>query len=510
MALRKADVRAALLWLSRSFAAKFAMLMAIFLAVPILLYGEFRAADAEKNALIGRSVQEEGRLIARSLLPLLESFQGGTANQLVEALERLSQGPTKVKLLFRPQIASDPESFFYVASVPRVSNTYLEEERQELLNTGLLAKLAESCEGEYPLAQRYTNPAGQVELLTSITPVNIRAGCWAIITSHSTGNLLGLSLGQPYWQTAEVRIAVAVYVMMALVVVSIFGGIWRNLYRFEILARRIRTAGSADASFTALNRIPELDRVAGEFDQLVESLHETARRIREAAEENAHALKTPLGVIAQSLEPLRADLPAGDPRRRRAIDFIERSVERLDVLISAARRMDVAAAASITPSLRELDLSQFVERMAAAYAETPNPGGVRVVAMADRKVRARADEDLLETLLENVIDNAVSFSPRGASVSVRVRMEGEWALVAIEDTGPGVAPGDLARIFERYVSIRERRDHEGLAEAPAPGGNFGIGLWVVRRNAEAMGGRVVAENRAEGGFRIVVWLPRWR
>ena len=298
--------------------------------------------------------------------------------------------------------------------------------------------------------------------------------------------------------------------MMALVVVSIFGGIWRNLYRFEILARRIRTAGSANISFRALNRIPELDRVAHEFDQLVESLHETARRIREAAEENAHALKAPLGVIAQSLEPLKAGERGDDPRRRRAIDFIELSVDRLDALISAARRMDVAAAASITPSLRDVDLSQFVERMAAAYAETPNAGNVRVVALAERQVHAWADDDLLESLLENVIDNAVSFSPPGATVEVHVRADGEWASIRVEDSGPGVAPAELERIFERYVSIRERRGPDRLAGAPLPGGNFGIGLWVVRRNAEAMGGKVDAENRPSGGFRFILNLQRKR
>lgn len=510
MAIRRVDYLAGLLWLGRSFAAKFAILMAIFLAVPILLYGEFRAADAEKNALIGRSVQKEGRLIARSLQPLLETFQGGTAHQLLEAIDRLGQGSTNVKLLFRPQNVADPESFFYVASAPRVTNAYLEEERQKLLHAGLLTKLAESCEGEYPLAHRYTNPAGREELLTSITPVNIAAGCWAIITSHATADLLGSSLGQPYWQTAEVRIAVAVYVMMALVVVSIFGGIWRNLYRFEILARRIRTAGSANISFSALNRIPELDRVAREFDQLVESLHEAARRIREAAEENAHALKAPLGVIAQSLEPLKASERGDDPRRRRAIDFIERSVDRLDALISAARRMDVAAAAAITPSLRDIDLSRFVERMAAAYAETPNAGSIRIAAFVEPLVHAWADDDLLESLLENVIDNAVSFSPPGATVEVHVRAEGEWASVRVEDSGPGVAPAELDRIFERYVSIREPRGPDRLAGALLPGGNFGIGLWVVRRNAEAMGGKVEAENRGMGGFRFILRLQRKR
>ena len=73
--------------------------------------------------------------------------------------------------------------------------------------------------------------------------------------------------------------------------------------------------------------------------------------------------------------------------------------------------------------------------------------------------------------------------------------------ISVSDQGPGVPPGDLERIFERYVSIRDESQR-------MPGaGNFGIGLWIVRRNIEAAGGLIRAENRKEGGLRMAVELP---
>jgi two-component system, OmpR family, sensor histidine kinase ChvG len=112
--------------------------------------------------------------------------------------------------------------------------------------------------------------------------------------------------------------------------------------------------------------------------------------------------------------------------------------------------------------------------------------------------------DLIETAIENILDNAVSFTPPNGTIRVRTRRDGKMARVVIEDEGPGVAPDRLRRIFERYYSVRPASAANGAKNGAV---NFGIGLWIVRRNIEAMGGHVYAENRREGGLRMVVELP---
>src|SRR3546814_6514294 len=112
---------------------------------------------------------------------------------------------------------------------------------------------------------------------------------------------------------------------MALLVIALFLGNWRNLGRFQRQARRIRTAGTSGSSFSSLNRIPELKDVAADFDRMVRALREGAEAIRRTAEENAHSFKTPIGIIMQSLEPLKRALPDDDRRARRSLATIGRA-----------------------------------------------------------------------------------------------------------------------------------------------------------------------------------------
>jgi two-component system sensor histidine kinase ChvG len=494
-----------LLALWQSFAAKLALLLVIFVAVPIVLYGQFHAADADKNTLLYRSVQEEGRLIAESLRPMLESFQAKSAVKLGDVLARIGGERINVKLLFRPAGVVGPNSFFYMAASPPLSTDYLEKEREDLLNAGILEKLRDTCEGNRPLAVRYTNPAGAEEILTSITPTNLKSGCWIVITSHATEEFVSSSIGQPYWKTPEVRLAAAIYLLLAVIVLSLFLDIWRSLRRFEKLARAIRTERVEGQSFQALNRIPELDRVAEEFDRLVHALRESAQSIHQAAEENAHALKAPLAVIAQSIEPLKRTVGTSDGRGQRAVELIERSVARLDALVSAARRMEQTTAELIDPPHQLVDLSALIKGMLDAYRDTMAARGLMLRAEIQPDIGALGSEDLFEGVIENLLENAISFSPANGEIVVTLSARGSAVVLTVEDQGPGVPHIYLDRIFERYFS---HRPVPSADEQPGQSrSNFGIGLWIVHRNVEAVGGCVAARNKEAGGLLVTVTLP---
>jgi two-component system sensor histidine kinase ChvG len=134
--------------------------------------------------------------------------------------------------------------------------------------------------------------------------------------------------------------------------------------------------------------------------------------------------------------------------------------------------------------------------------------GVRLTTSIDRDVVVRASDDLLETVLENVLDNAVSFSPAGGELNIALRRTGEQAEITVEDDGPGVPEEDLERIFERQYTKRPVSQEE-LENGTVNGETLhaGIGLWVVRRNLEAIGGSVYAENGARGGLVLHLEMP---
>jgi two-component system sensor histidine kinase ChvG len=112
---------------------------------------------------------------------------------------------------------------------------------------------------------------------------------------------------------------------------------------------------------------------------------------------------------------------------------------------------------------------------------------------------------MLEVVLQNVLENAISFSPPGGTIVMTLTMNGATVDLQIDDEGPGVEPAKIDHMFERYFSSRPRNIE---AVDVLPSAHAGLGLWIVRRNVEALGGRVGAANRIGGGLSVTITLPR--
>ncbi len=487
--------------LRRSLVVRLSALVIIFAAVPAVLYGQFQAADEERQTLILAAIREKGQAVSKALEPLLRRADSVPYFRLGEELALFQAGSVNLKLLFRP--AGAPESgFFYVASAPPVTTDALEAERRQLIDAGILDRLGRSCDGNLPLGMRVDLPQGQTELLTSISPVQTSGGCWALVISSLLDELGDRSLGRPYWKSPEVQIAAAIYLALAAVVLLVFFDLWQSLVRFGSMARAIRRQQSA-GRFTEHNDIPELQTVAAEFDSMVDTLRDSAGALRRAAEDTAHAFKTPIGVIRQAIEPLRKRVNGDDPRGAQAIEAIETALECLDGLVTASRRLDLAAADILDPPHDRINLSSLLGSLVENYRSALASSGPVLHPDIDSGVLVIGGAELLETVAENLIDNALSFTPDGKQVRVILRRQRATVFLAVEDEGPGVAPDKLDTIFDRYYSDRSAAP----GNAPQAGaGNFGVGLWIVRRNVEAMGGRVRASNRPEGGLRMEVEL----
>ena len=296
----------------------------------------------------------------------------------------------------------------------------------------------------------------------------------------------------------------AVYILSTVLVVWLFVHMWRNVSRFRRAARRIRLRHGT-VSFGQVNSIPELKGVAEDFDSLVIALVESQMFIRRAAEENAHALKAPLAVIAQSIEPLKRAITGQEPAAHRSIQLIERSVVRLDGLVSSAREMESAVADVIYPECGLIDLSNFLARLLQGYETSLLPQHKRLIAIIAPHVSAYANEDIMEVVIENLLENAASFTAVGGEIEVTLHADREFAHIRVADRGPGVDPRNLGRIFDRYVSYRAPYSDKAELLHTA-NSHQGLGLWIVKRNVEGLGGVVVARNRQGGGFEVTVSL----
>jgi two-component system sensor histidine kinase ChvG len=508
---RKAETRRHIHW-AWSIAAKTAFLGVVFVLVPVFLYIEFRSAHETSQELLLRSVRAEGRTISQSLLPLLRNADPSALPAIGRDLARYADEVTTIKLLLQPASnQSGTEGFYYVASWPPVAPSNLEAERDTLASQGVLNRLSENCRDEMPFSLIYHRPTGGAEIVTAVTPVSTTAGCWAVVASFSEDAFPGAHLGQPYWATPPVIIATLIYVTMAAITFATLLSVRGGLRRFALRARRIREQGPAAGSFADRFNLPELADVAAEFDRMVEALHRYAADIRQTAEDNTHAFKTPIAVIRQSIEPLRRALPQDNQRAQRAIGVLEHSLDRLDGLIASARRLDEATADLIAEPHTPVDLGRVIGGLVQIRSAILANHDVSII-LASHDLTISADllpglyvlgtEEMIETIVENLIENAVSFSPAGSEILVHLACDGRFAHLTISDQGAGVPAEQLERIFDRYYS--ERRAE---AANDATSSYFGIGLWIARRNVEAMGGTIEAENLEPQGLAIHVRLP---
>jgi signal transduction histidine kinase len=212
----------------------------------------------------------------------------------------------------------------------------------------------------------------------------------------------------------------------------------------------------------------------------------------------SHELRSPLTVMRGELEvALRRDRDPDEYRRVLASTLEE--VVRLgrvteDLLILA--RSD---SGGLRVRSEPIDVAGIVESAVERLRRQATAKDVVVEATSTGNVVAELDPVLLGQVVWNLVQNAIEFAPRGGRV--RVETEGSAATVTlrVEDDGPGFPPEQANRLFDRFFRADAARPHTG---------GTGLGLSIVKAVADAHGGSVHAENRAEGGARVTVAFPR--
>ncbi len=274
--------------------------------------------------------------------------------------------------------------------------------------------------------------------------------------------------------------------------------------RLAFLAEAGRLLGSALDYPTTLANVARLYRVAYEAEQryrgLVERLAEAAQHKDEFLATLAHELRNPLAPIRNALHVLR--LRGGHaPTRTWAEDVLERQVSHLTRLVndlldvSRITRGKVALQPERT-DLRRLARAALEDRRAALEA-----GGLAVeLRLPPEPVWVLADATRLTQVLDNLLENAGRFTGAGGRVTVEVCCDGAEVAAAVRDTGAGIAPELLPRLFRPLTQA-----DASLARA---GGGLGLGLALVKGLVELHGGRVRAASAGPGqGAEFTFWLP---
>jgi signal transduction histidine kinase len=260
----------------------------------------------------------------------------------------------------------------------------------------------------------------------------------------------------------------------------------RPLRRLERAAGDVG-AGDLDARAPETDGPAEVRSLAVIFNETVSKLGQLLRAQEEFVADASHELRTPLTALQLRLESLER---AVDDRGRRDLDAAAREVTRLSEMIEAL--LALARADAAPPEI--VDVSALVAARATAWRPLADERGVRLVVDADGASPVRAGPQRVTQIVDNFLSNAVNASPRGATVSLLVRELQDGVEVRVRDEGPGLAPDERRRAFDRFW--RGRANANGS----------GIGLALVRKLADADAAAVALEEAPGGGIDAVLRL----
>lgn len=210
----------------------------------------------------------------------------------------------------------------------------------------------------------------------------------------------------------------------------------------------------------------------------------------------SHDLRAPLGAVAGQARILRARAGA-DPWIADRADAILRAAGRMDSMIGDLVDAALSEAGRLRLDPADIDLERCVTELLARMSGALEVERVKVAFAGRPQVRVRADPNRLERILLNLLSNALKYSPPESAVRIEAENRGDRVVITVADCGPGIAPEELPRVFERYYRGRAATSHEGL----------GLGLHSTRLLVEAHGGRIEVESPPGGGSNFRVELP---
>ncbi|HEY1410191.1 MAG TPA: HAMP domain-containing sensor histidine kinase [Promineifilum sp.] len=277
--------------------------------------------------------------------------------------------------------------------------------------------------------------------------------------------------------------------------------------------RQMAAAAGALASGDLGARVPvvgrdEVSRLSKSFNEMAMQLQDTADRQQELDKLRrnliawtSHDLRTPLTSIRARVEALNDGLVDDSESVRRYYVAIRSDVLALNTIIDDLFEMAQLNAGGYTMERAPSSLSDLVSDCLESFNTLATLKGITLKGKVDPTVDpVLMNAGKIGRVLNNLVENALHHTQAGGRVTVRAEVSGDGVLVSVEDNGPGISEHDLPFVFDQFYRGEEARSRDT--------GSTGLGLAIARGIVEGHRGRIWAENRAEGGARFSIILPR--
>jgi two-component system, OmpR family, sensor histidine kinase ChvG len=353
------------------------------------------------------------------------------------------------------------------------------------------------------------NERGEVIVSVAVPVQRFRAVHGALMLSTQGDDIDQMVTAERLAILKVFGLAAAVMIMLSLLLASTIAGPVRRLAdSAERVRRRIKTRVEIP-DFTG--RRDEIGHLSGALRDMTEALYNRIEGIERFAADVSHELKNPLTSLRSAVETL--PLARNENSRSRLLHVIQHDVRRLDRLIS-----DISDASRLDAELQRqdvapVDIRRLLATLASVANETSHSNNVQVQVRFEGSptdsFSVPGHDSRLGQVISNLLSNAQSFSTSGGTVRmVCRRVKNKLVEIVIDDDGPGIRPGALEKIFDRFYTDRPEQGF---------GQNSGLGLSISKQIVEAHGGRIWAENRAGktdangdtpiAGARFIVRLP---
>ncbi len=245
----------------------------------------------------------------------------------------------------------------------------------------------------------------------------------------------------------------------------------------------------------------EIGQLARDFNQMSADLAHLSEQRRQMTADIAHDLRTPLTVIAGYIESMRDGVLKPTPER---LETMHKEVHHLQRLVDDLRTLSLAEAGELSLNRAPIAPLGLLEQVKAAYQHAAGKKGIELTIQADPDLpRINADPDRMMQVLGNLVSNALRYTPEGGVISV----SGQQSVVSgqpsvkfcVADTGSGINPADISRIFDRFYRVDDARNGEG--------GETGLGLAIAKSIVEMHGGLIGVESEWGRGTRFTIELP---
>ena len=321
---------------------------------------------------------------------------------------------------------------------------------------------------------------------------------------------LGISLGEQIEKMLHDSAAILCVYAGAVAMTLLLTIAWTNLYLTRSLFRHISQPLDTLTAGVASIRDGDLDTPiayedADEFKAACDAVDEMAARLKASLERQkkqeliagmSHDLKSPLTSIRAYTEALLEGVAKDEAAKQRYLQTIHAKETDMEAMVNRLFEFAKMDASTCPVRSEPLFLRQTMEELTGEW----NGADVSITLEIPENLRVLADRELLSRITANLIGNSRKYSGREiVHIAVSAKASGDMAEICFSDDGAGVSPEQLPKLFDAF--------YRGDAARTAPGSGSGLGLAVVKKAVEEMGGAVRAENGADGGLQIVFTLP---